>query len=150
MKDRCYNSNSSSFKNYGGRGIKVCEKWLGKEGFKIFMDWAMQNGYKEEILPNGNNLLTLDRIDVNGDYEPSNCRWVTNAEQQNNKTNNKRFEYKGKIQNIMQWAKEYGLQFKTLELRLQRGWSIQDALEKPIMLNQHKAGIRKTNLSVHL
>lgn len=83
MKKRCYNSNHPTFKNYGARGIKVCDEW--KNSFQSFYEWAIKNGY-ESGLKQGE--CTLDRIDVNGNYEPSNCRWVSMKEQQNNKRNN--------------------------------------------------------------
>lgn len=75
MHTRCYNSNFFAFKYYGGRGIKVCDEWL--HNFQAFHDWSMANGYQDN--------LTIDRIDANGNYEPSNCRWLTMAEQNQNK-----------------------------------------------------------------
>jgi hypothetical protein len=80
IKTRCYNKHWKNHKNYGGRGISVCEEW--RNNFQAFYDWAMSNGYSDE--------LTIDRIDVDGNYEPSNCRWITLAEQQKNRTNNKK------------------------------------------------------------
>lgn len=80
MKTRCNNSNRKGYKDYGERGIKVCKEW--NDDFKAFYDWALSHGYADN--------LTIDRIDVNGNYEPSNCRWITNIEQQKNKRNSKK------------------------------------------------------------
>lgn len=75
MKTRCYNKNHKFYKDYGGRGIKICKEW--QHDFMSFREWAVNNGYKDS--------LTIDRIDVNGNYEPSNCRWVTMSVQNKNK-----------------------------------------------------------------
>lgn len=75
MKTRCYNKNNSKYKYYGERGIKICDEWLND--FKTFYDWAMNNGYREG--------LSIDRIDNEGNYEPSNCKWSTAKEQANNR-----------------------------------------------------------------
>lgn len=72
IKHRCYNSNNHEFHNYGGKGILMCDKWLGNDGFSEFYKWALNNGYKEG--------LTIDRIDSNGNYEPNNCQWITRSE----------------------------------------------------------------------
>lgn len=80
MKTRCYNKNFIYYKNYGGRGIKICDEWL--DNFNTFYKWAINNGYKEG--------LTIDRINNDGIYEPSNCRWITRAEQNRNQRKNKR------------------------------------------------------------
>lgn len=81
MKTRCYNSNSPDFKNYGAKGVKICKEWL--DDFLVFQKWALENGYDENA-PKGQ--CTIDRINFNGNYEPSNCRWITIAEQNKNKT----------------------------------------------------------------
>lgn len=85
IKYRCYSKTSKDYKNYGGRGIKMCDEWVNDP--KAFCDWAIANGYKEEKTDKGFNILTIDRIDVNGDYSPDNCRFVTNAIQARNKRN---------------------------------------------------------------
>lgn len=85
MKGRCNNPTDKSYKNYGGRGIKVCKIW--QDDFKAFYDWSFSNGYKEETGENKLNVLTIDRIDNDADYCPKNCRWITNAQQAKNKQN---------------------------------------------------------------
>jgi hypothetical protein len=79
MKGRCYNSNSKDFPHYGARGIRICDEWLSD--FMSFRNWSLNNGFAND--------LTIDRIDVNGNYCPQNCRWITVAEQNRNKTTTK-------------------------------------------------------------
>lgn len=86
MKDRCFNKNNNHYNSYGMRGITICEEW--KNDYLSFRNWCISHGYAEEIRGSGRNNLTLDRIDVNGNYEPDNCRFVTNRENCLNKRNN--------------------------------------------------------------
>ena len=93
LRQRCKNPNDQSYKNYGGRGITICDEW---NDFSNFYKWAMENGYSDEKLPSGRNKLSIDRIDVNGNYEPSNCRWATDKEQANNTRNNMPYDIKNR------------------------------------------------------
>lgn len=117
MIQRCTNPNIKNFHLYGGRGIKVCKGWMEA---KSFIDWAFANGYDSG--------LTIDRIDVNGDYSPENCRWVSVKVQQNNKRTNVVIEYKGVRRNLRQWSKITGTNHETLRRRLKEGWSVERAL----------------------
>ena len=124
MKKRCYSKND---KSYYKKGIKVCDEWLGENGFINFYNWAMANGYKEEKGKNGYNILTLDRIDNNGNYEPNNCRWITNEEQQYNKSNNIHIKYNGKDYTIDKLSKKLNLPKTTISTRFRRN----SDLDKP-------------------
>lgn len=118
MKKRCTNPKSNRFKNYGGRGITICEEW--KNDFQAFYDWSMSHGYTDE--------LTIDRIDVNGNYEPSNCRWVNNKVQANNRTNNKIITYNGESHTLTQWSEITGISQRKLIDRLGKlHWSVDRA-----------------------
>lgn len=120
MYCRCYYSSTNQYKNYGGKGIKVCEEWKHIDGFINFYNWAINNGYNED--------LTLDRIDNEKDYCPENCRWATSKFQSNHKTNNKFYTFNGKTQTSKQWCDEYGISQTTLNDRLKRGWTLEQAL----------------------
>ena len=121
MKERCSNPCHCAYQNYGGRGISYCEEW---QDFQAFKTWAESNGYSDS--------LTLDRIDVNGNYEPSNCRWITFKEQQNNRTNNHLIEYNGDLKTLQQWGEIFNIKWTTLYKRLQSGWDIEKALTTPV------------------
>lgn len=118
MINRCYYSRYVDFDRYGGRGIKVCTEW--RENPQSFYDWAISNGYSDD--------LSIDRIDVNGDYCPENCRWATAKEQGNNRSNNRVLTFKGKTQTVSQWAKELKISESTIRTRLWRGWSVEKTL----------------------
>ena len=120
MKHRCHSPKYKEFKNYGGRGIAVCEEW--QKDFLTFYHWAIANGYNET--------LTIDRIDVNGNYEPNNCRWATQKEQQNNRSNNRLIAYNGETHTISEWAEIKNINVTVLWQRLYRcNWGIEKALE---------------------
>ena len=122
MKNRCLNSKYYLFKNYGGRGITVCNEW--KNDFVKFYDWSMNNGY--------NDTLTIDRIDVNGNYEPSNCRWATKLQQQRNTTRLRKITYKNETHCISEWAEILGLEYNTLYHRFRRNNYSEDVLKRVI------------------
>lgn len=122
IKNRCNNPNNDRWSDYGGRGIKVCEEW--ENSFETFRDWALANGYRED--------LTIDRKDVNGNYCPENCRWITNQEQQHNRRNNHYITYNGETHTITEWARIYNLSENGLVHRILRGWDIERALKTPM------------------
>ncbi|MED3952609.1 hypothetical protein P4603_10965 [Priestia aryabhattai] len=121
MKNRCTNPHDFNYKYYGGRGIKVCKEWLV---FEEFMKWSLENGYEKK--------LSIDRIDVNGNYEPSNCQWVTHKVQMNNTRRTKTLTFNGKTMSISMWAEEVGMKRQTLVQRLSSGWTIEEALTTPV------------------
>ena len=110
---RCKNKKCELAKNYGGRGIKICEEW--KNDFISFYNWSMANGYQDS--------LSIDRIDVNGNYEPSNCRWVNAKIQANNRRDNHLINIDGVVKTVAEWASEFDIARTTLENRLKRGWT---------------------------
>lgn len=120
MKRRCLNSNDPAYKYYGGRGISLCDDW---HHYEMFRDWAVVNGY--------DNTLTIDRIDINGDYEPQNCRWVSRAVQANNRCNSINLCISGITMTMTQWAKCKNMKPQTVWYRLRHGWSPEEALTVP-------------------
>lgn len=121
MKQRCYYIGYHHYKDYGGRGITVCQRWL--DSFQNFIDdMGMAPSPKH----------SLDRIDTNGNYEPSNCKWSTVEEQRNNMRRNLVIDYIGKRQTLSQWCTELGINYSMVLYRLQEGkWSVHDAFTKP-------------------
>lgn len=128
MKTRCYNPDSKNYKHYGGRGIKICPEWLGDNGSENFIKWAYENGYDENAK---HGKCTIERIDVNGDYEPSNCRWASMKEQSYNKRNNVILEYKGERLTLKEASEKYGINPHLIYSRLNNNWSVEDALQIP-------------------
>jgi hypothetical protein len=123
MKQRCNDKNHHAYKDYGGRGIVVCNEWMA---FNAFYDWAIKNGYRE------NAGLSIDRINVDGNYCPENCRWAIIDTQANNKRSNKYFELNGEHHSIAEWAKILGGSASLIHARLRKGWSIEKALSIPV------------------
>lgn len=122
IKKRCRNERDERYHQYGGRGIKVCDEWL--ESFDNFAEWALSNGYAEN--------LTLERIDVNGDYCPENCKWITPQEQAFNKRDTKWVDYKGEHIQLKVLCDRLGVTYDTVHDRIyKRGWSVEDAIERP-------------------
>jgi hypothetical protein len=121
MKSRCFVESNSSFKNYGGRGIGVCDEWLD---FETFRDWAMSSGYNDE--------LTIERIDVNGDYEPVNCKWISKSEQSRNRRITRFIEIDGVTKSIQEWCDEYETNYSLVHQRISKlGWEPKKALTTP-------------------
>ena len=118
MVKRCYNQYSFAYKDYGGRGISVCDDW--KNDFKTFYDWALDNGYAEN--------LTIDRIDVNGNYDPNNCRFTDFKHQARNRTNNHRITVNGENLTLVEVAEKYKINYSTLSTRVNRGQDINDLI----------------------
>ena len=121
MKERCNSANCSTYKYYGGRGIKVCERWSGDDGFENF--------YTDMgAIPKGKS---IDRINNNGDYSPENCRWATIVEQNNNRRYNRILEFRGESKTLAQWSGITGIKPSAIRERLRRGWSVEQALTVP-------------------
>jgi len=120
MKDRCNNPNNKDYNLYGGRGITYCTEW---ESLQQFAEWAMSSGYADD--------LTIDRIDPNGNYCPENCRWATRLEQSRNLRTVRWLSYNGETHTIGEWAEILGVKQGSLASRIQRGWTVEDALTRP-------------------
>lgn len=127
MRQRCEKPNCSGYHKYGAKGIKVCEEW---GSFEAFRDWAYSHGYDDT--------LTIDRIDPKGDYSPSNCRWATQKEQQNNRGNNIHLTYKGETHTIIEWSEITPIPLHILYDRYYRGWNVDRIFEQPIRKSYKK------------
>jgi len=118
MKKRCDNTKDKRYNRYGGRGISVCKEW--NNDYSIFRNWAIENGY--------HNTLTIDRINNNGNYEPSNCRWATTKQQANNTSRNHYIELNNKNNTISEWADILGINYSTIRGRIRKSVGIDTPL----------------------
>lgn len=125
MIDRTTNKRNKMYKHYGARGIKVCNEWLND--YQLFKKWAYENGYNDKAPKRS---LSIDRINNDGNYEPSNCRWVDEKVQHNNTSRNRYITYNGITKTMQQWCDEFGISKTTMFGRLQRGWSLEEAFTK--------------------
>lgn len=116
IKARCLNKNNSNYHKYGAKGIKICDEWI--KDYTSFRDWALTNGFSEN--------LTIDRIDVYGNYEPTNCRWITQKEQQGNTTRNIRLTHNNRTEIAQKWDEIYGVSKGTTAKMLRNGKSVED------------------------
>ena len=121
MKQRCLNKNQKVFKHYGERKISICDEW--KNNFNSFYNWAIRNGYADN--------LTIDRIDVDGNYEPSNCRWATMQQQRRNTRSNVFVEINGVKKVLIDWCGYYKIKYTTVLSRIYSGWEMIKAITTP-------------------
>jgi hypothetical protein len=124
MKQRCFNPKSSVWHRYGGRGIKVCERWI------VFENFLSDMGPKPSLDH------SIDRIDNDGDYEPRNCKWSTQKEQCDNRANSILVEFNGETKTMRQWSDKTGLGYRLIAKRIKSGWSPERALTTPLPLPQ--------------
>lgn len=131
MKTRCYNKKRSVYKLYGGRGITICSEWLdSKTGVQSFVSWSLENGYVKG--------MTIDRIDVNGNYTPENCRWIPFRRQCWNRRSNRIVKYRGQEKSIAEWCSilGYSRRYQSVIWRLDRGWPVEKVFETPFIKGQ--------------
>ena len=122
MLSRCYDKRQREYGNYGGRGITVCDEWIGEDGYDVFAKYAIMSGYDENA---SFHECTLDRIDTNGNYEPGNIRWVTNIEQQNNRRDCVMMTHEGETHTMKEWSRIIGAPYGTLYWRCRKkNWTI--------------------------
>ena len=137
IKTRCYNPNRKGFYLYGGRGIKMCSEW--KKDFLSFREWALNNGYDENA-PRGE--YTIDRIDVNSDYSPENCRFISMKEQANNRRKTTFITYRGETKTMSEWCEIYNLKINTAHKRIKMGWDLDKVFNTPVNQKYARYGKR--------
>jgi len=124
MKGRCCSKTHPRYKEWGGRGVEVCDEW--KNSFIAFYKWSMENGYSDE--------LTIDRVDNNGNYEPSNCRWATLKEQANNTRRSHFITLDGETHTITEWSEKLGIERGVIKDRIDKlHWTPEQALSIPVL-----------------
>lgn len=135
IKARCVYKSRTTYNHYGARGIKMCDEWVNS--FEAFRDWAFENGYSDN--------LTIERIDVNGDYCPKNCKWIPFAEQARNRRSCIMVTHNGKTQNLSDWCAELNLDYKRVNNRIKKlGWSFDRAITEPVDTNKRNMRARKS------
>lgn len=128
IRRRIFNTHDPRYKDYGGRGIRLCDRWLKYENFKA----DMYSSYIEHVQKFGEWETTIERKDVDGDYCPDNCTWATREEQGKNTRRTVRLEYRGHVYSIAELAQEFNINPRTLKHRLRRGWTVEQAISIPI------------------
>ena len=140
MRSRCNNPNGIDYPDYGGRGIRVCDEW--ENSYEAFREWALKSGYQET------KKISIDRINVNGDYEPENCRWVDDYTQANNKRDNHYIEYHGERMTLAEAVrKSKTVRYDTAKARIYKGWNPEEAIDTPLTTRRNKHGNRKNQNS---
>lgn len=126
MKTRCLNENDASYMQYGGRGIEIYDSWIDFAGF---FNWAISSGYAND--------LTLERINVDGNYHPDNCEWIPLGEQAKNRTNTQYLTFQGETKTMKEWSEETGIEYPTLHARIKKyKWSVERALTTPSLIKR--------------
>lgn len=140
MRQRCNNPNNPSYKYYGAKGVKICAEW---DSFEVFQEWALKNGYKED--------LTIERKNVYGNYEPSNCEWIPFKLQLRNRTDTPKLTYKGVTKPVIEWAEEYNLDVGLVRRRIRLGWDLDRVFnEKPYAyMEKTKTGEKYIRFTKH-
>lgn len=133
MKQRCYNNKNPEYHHYGGRGIEICDEWLGEEGFINFYKWSMKNEY--------NNTLTIERNNVNDGYNPNNCSWIPMIDQYKNRTDTHLITAFGKTMMIKEWSDLYGVSMTVINHRLTvLRWTPEDSVSKSARKMEKRVG----------
>ena len=135
MKQRCYNTNNPEYKNYGGRGIKICDEWLND--VSKFWEWVLENGWDEN---KSRDDQSIDRINVNGNYCPENCRIIPMSQQHYNRTDTHYITVNGITKTLQEWSDMYGVSPSLINYRLASGWSAEDAVLKSVKEMKERIG----------